>query len=172
MARWRIAVWVALVAALLAFLYAVRSILLPFVLAWLIAVLLEPVVRKLRLRGMSRGLAVTSITLAFFVVAGVATVTVAPSVNGQLGEMQRALQSLTNKLAEDNASENVFLGWNPALRAQPPGPVGWIDSAIEDAAPMLESVGLPGSRRAIRAARRTGSPSRCSARRLWSFGNG
>ena len=149
MGRWRIAVWVALVAALLAFLYAVRGILLPFLLAWLIAVLLEPVVRKLRLRGMSRGLAVTSITLAFFVVAGVATIAVAPSVNAQLGEMQRALQSLTNRLAEENASENVFLGWNPAVKAQPPGPVGWIDRTIEDAAPMLESVGLPGSRRAI-----------------------
>lgn len=48
---WRIALWIGLVALAVALLYAVRGILMPFVVAWLIAVLLEPVVRKLRLKG-------------------------------------------------------------------------------------------------------------------------
>ena len=40
--------------AALLFLYLVRGILLPFVVAFVIAALLEPAVRKLRMRGMSR----------------------------------------------------------------------------------------------------------------------
>ena len=147
MGRWRIAVWVALVLATLLFLYAVRSILLPFVLAWLIAVILEPVVRKLRLRGMSRPFAVTSITLAFFVVVGVFLVLAVPRVNAQIGEFQGSIQSLTNRLAEENANDNFFVRWNPAVRAMPAGPVGWIDGVFEDASPTLERFGIPGNRR-------------------------
>jgi predicted PurR-regulated permease PerM len=147
MVRWRIVVWVALVAVAVAFLYAVRSILLPFVLAWLIAVLLEPIVRKLRLKGMSRPLAVTSITLLFFVVVGVFLVLAIPKVNGQIGEFHSSVQALTTKLAEENANENFFVRWNPAVKALPPGPVGWVDTLFEDASPALSKFGMPESRR-------------------------
>ncbi|HXH60069.1 MAG TPA: AI-2E family transporter [Fimbriimonadaceae bacterium] len=147
MARWRVLVWVALVAVIVAFLYAVRSILLPFVLAWLIAVILEPVVRKLRLRGFSRRTAVVTITLAFFVLSGAFLVYAIPRVNGQLGEFQGSVQTLTNKLAEENANDNFFLRWNPAIRAKPPGPVGWVDGAFQEAAPALRRFGLPDNRR-------------------------
>jgi predicted PurR-regulated permease PerM len=147
MGRWRIVVWVALVLATLVFLYAVRSILLPFVLAWLIAVILEPVVRKLRLRGMSRPFAVTSITLAFFIVVGMFLVLAVPRVNAQIGEFQGSIQSLTSRLAEENANDNFFVRWNPAVRAMPAGPVGWIDGVFEDASPTLERFGIPGNRR-------------------------
>ena len=101
MASWRIALWVGLVVVTLWFLYSVRGILLPFVLAWLIAVILEPLVRKLRLRGMSRGLAVTSITLAFFVVVGVFLVLAIPRVNAQILDLQSSIQSLTAKIIRE-----------------------------------------------------------------------
>ncbi len=147
MVKWRILVWVALVVVTLTFLYAVRSILLPFALAGLIAVLLEPVVRKLRLRGMSRGWAVSTITVAFFVLVGVFLVIAIPQVNAQIGEFHGSIQSLTTKLAEENANDNFFVRWNPAVKALPPGPVGWIDGIFEDASPTLERFGIPGSRR-------------------------
>jgi predicted PurR-regulated permease PerM len=147
MGRWRIVVWVALVAATVTFLYAVRSILLPFVLAWLIAVILEPIVRKLRLRGMSRPWAVTTISLAFFVVVGAFLVLAVPRVNAQIGEFHGSISSLTSRLAEENANDSFFVRWNPAVRAQPPGPVGWVDEVFEDASPALERFGIPGTRR-------------------------
>lgn len=147
MARWRVLLWVALVAVTLAFLYAVRSILLPFVLAWLIAVILEPVVRKLRLRGFSRPVAVTTITLAFFVLAGGFLVVAIPRVNAQIGEFQTSIQSLTTRLSEENANDNFFVRWNPAVRAAPSGTMGWVDDAFEQMGPTLKRFGVPDNRR-------------------------
>ena len=147
MARWRIVLWVALVVVTVTFLYAVRSILPPFVLAWLIALILEPVVRKLRLRGFSRAWAVTTITVAFFVLSGVFLVLAIPRVNSQLAEFQTSIQSLTNRLAEENANDNFFVRWNPSVRSMPAGPVGWIDGAFEQAGPTLQRFGLPDTRR-------------------------
>lgn len=149
MGRWRILLWVVLVVATGAFLYAVRTILLPFVLAWLIAVLLEPIVRKLRLRGMSRPFAVTSITLIFFIVSGAFIVFAAPKANNELGDLTRNIQSLASSLAEENKNDNVFLRWNPAVRAQPQGKLGFIDKTLNELGPTLTRFGLPSSRRAL-----------------------
>lgn len=147
MASWRIVLWVGLVAVTAWFLYSVRGILLPFVLAWLIAVILEPVVRRLRQRGMSRGWAVSLITLAFFVVSGAFLVVAIPQVNGQILEFQKNIQALTTRLAAEDANNNLFVRWNPAVRAQAPGTVGWIDRIFEDASPTLDRFGLPTNRR-------------------------
>ncbi|MEX2243394.1 MAG: AI-2E family transporter [Fimbriimonadaceae bacterium] len=147
MARWRVLLWVALVVVTLAFLYAVRSILLPFVLAWLIAVILEPVVRKLRLRGFSRPVAVTSITLAFFILAGGFLAVAIPQVNAQIGEFQNSIQSLTTRLSEENTKDNFFVRWNPAVRAAPSGTMGWVDNAFEQIGPTLKRFGVPDNRR-------------------------
>lgn len=147
MHSWRIVVWVALVVATVAFLFAVRTILLPFVIAWLVAVLLEPIVRKLRLRGMSRGWAVSTITIAFFVLVGAFLVLTIPRVNAQIGEFHGSIQSLTTKLAEENANDNFFVRWNPAVKALPPGPVGWVDGVFEEVSPTLERFGMPATRR-------------------------
>ena len=147
MARWRVLLWVALVAVTLAFLYAVRSILLPFVLAWLIAVILEPVVRRLRLKGFSRPWAVSTITIAFFVLAGGFLVVAIPRVNAQIGEFQGSIQTLTTRLSEENANDNFFVRWNPAVRATPSGTMGWVDDAFEQMGPRLRQFGVPDNRR-------------------------
>jgi predicted PurR-regulated permease PerM len=147
MARWRILIWVALVAVTLVFLYAVRSILLPFVLAWLIAVILEPVVRRLRLKGFSRPWAVSTITIAFFVLAGGFLVVAIPRVNAQIGEFQGSIQTLTTRLSEENANDNFFVRWSPAVRAAPAGTMGWVDDAFEQMGPTLRRFGVPDNRR-------------------------
>lgn len=149
MARWRIAVWVGLVAVAAVFFYQVRGILLPFILAWLIAVLLEPVSNKLCKKGMSRGLAATTITVSFFVVSGVFLILTLPRVNAQVLEFQSSIQTLTSRLAQESASENFFVRWNPAVRTNPPSAVGWIDKVFAENSETLKKVGLPTSRRAF-----------------------
>ncbi len=138
-----------MVAVAAVFFYQVRGILLPFVLAWLIAVLLEPVANKLCKRGMSRSLAATSITVAFFVVAGVFLVLTLPRVNDQVVELQGSIESLASRMAEENASATPFVSWNPAERTKPPTAVGWIDKFFVDNSGTLKKFGLPESRRAL-----------------------
>ncbi len=149
MGQWRIALWVAVVLAALAFLVAVRGILLPFVLAGLIAMLLEPIVVRVVSRGFPRPIAVVSITLAFFLVAlGVLAATV-PRVTNQLNDLRVSLQALTDKVAEESANDNHFLRWNPAVRARPPGPMGFIDRGLGQLHPILEKFDIPTTRRGL-----------------------
>jgi predicted PurR-regulated permease PerM len=149
MANWRIFLWAAIVLAALGFLYAVRSILMPFVLGWVIAILLEPVVRKLRLRGWSRGLSVAAITAGFFIVmTGVLALTV-PKLASQGREMQSRVQVLADAAAAESRSSNHFTRWSPVVRAEPPGPLGMVDKMLDQVAPIMGRFGLPSSRRAI-----------------------
>lgn len=149
MANWRIALWAALVVAALAFLYAVRAVLLPFALAYVIAVLLEPLVRQLRLRGLSRGLSVTIVAGAFFVLIGGLLIYSIPRLTGQLGDLRNAFQSFSSVVVQENKSQGHFQRWNPVARAEPPGPIGFIDDTLESITPQLERFGLPSTRRSI-----------------------
>ena len=149
MGKWRIGLWVAIVIATLAFLYAVRGILLPFILAWIIAVMLEPLVRKLRLRGFSRPAAANIIIVAFFIVVGSGIFFAVPRVSNQLNEFRISIQSLSDNLTEERANDNIYVRWNPAVMAQPPGALGFIDGALEEVSPYLAKFDLPTTRRAL-----------------------
>lgn len=149
MGKWRIALWVAIVIATLAFLYAVRGILLPFILAWIIAVMLEPLVRKLRLRGVSRRTSANLITLAFFAVVGLGIFFAVPRVSNQLNELRISFQNLSDSFSQERANDNVFVRWNPVVKAQPPGALGFVDRGLEELAPYLAKFDLPTTRRAL-----------------------
>jgi predicted PurR-regulated permease PerM len=149
MANWRILLWATIVLAALGLLYAVRAILLPFALAWIIAVLLEPVVRRMRLKGLSRGLSVTLITIGFFVAVGGLLAASAPRVTGQLSELRTRVQTLADAAAAESRDSSHFSRWNPAVRAEPPGPLGMVDRTLDRLAPSMGRLGLPSSRRAI-----------------------
>lgn len=145
---WRILLWVAVVAATCTFLYAVRSILLPFILAFVIAVLLEPTIQKLRRRGMSRGLAISVVFLLFFGVLTGLILRVAPMINVQLSGFSTRLQSITTNFATTQ-TDGVFERWNPVVRAQAglnPNPV---DQFLESFRGPLERVGIPADRRVL-----------------------
>ena len=101
MVGWRIALWAVIVLAALAFLYFVRGILLPFILALLLSVLLDPAVRKLRLKGFSRPLAVWTVMLSFVVVAVVTVVLVAPTVARQIGNLRDKVDQIATQLVTD-----------------------------------------------------------------------
>ena len=69
MVGWRVALWAVIVVAALTFLFLVRGILLPFILAFLLSVLLDPAVRKIRLKtGLSRRFAVSVVMFSFVIV--------------------------------------------------------------------------------------------------------
>lgn len=146
---WRIALWAAIVVAALAFLYMVRGVLLPFALSYVIAVLLEPVVRRLRLLGLKRPIAVGLITFVFFgLIAGLLVFAI-PRVTGQVGELRTSIQTLADTVAQENRDDSHFNRWNPVARAQPPGPIGFVDEVLEQLSPSLGKLGLPTTRQSI-----------------------
>jgi predicted PurR-regulated permease PerM len=148
---------VAIVIAALYFLYAVRSILAPFVLAWVIAIVLEPVIRKLRMRGVSRPRAVVGITVVFFAVAIFLIVQLVPVVSRQTQDVAIQLTNVADQLAEEDRSQNYFLRWNPAARTSAPGVLGYTDQLFAEVRPLLESLNLPTSRREIQQQYLTGN---------------
>ncbi len=75
-----------LIAAL--FLYVVRSVLLPFVIAIFVAALLDPLIRKLRMKGLSRAAAVWVVFLAFFFTFGLIAAFAAPKVVQQVRDIR------------------------------------------------------------------------------------
>lgn len=141
----------AAVAVALAFLWAVRGVLMPFALAWLIAMLLEPAVRGLGKLKVPRPAAVIVITLLFFgTIAGLA-IWIVPKIGNQINQLRSSVQTFGERLSEESADDNPFVRWNPAVRAKEPGPLGVVDQYIQAYRPTLEQFGLPTTRRAFTA---------------------
>lgn len=87
-ARWfHLVMWAALSVALVLFLDAVRSILLPFVLAGIIAYLMDPVADRLEARRVHRGVAAAFITMALFAVVLGVCIALGPLLYHQLVDM-------------------------------------------------------------------------------------
>ena len=99
MNAWRISLWIAIVLVIFGFLWMVRGVLAPFILAILIAALLEPFVRRLRKAKISRPIAVFIVLIGFFsLVAGVVLVA-APYIGGQYTQVRTNVQSIYEKVA-------------------------------------------------------------------------
>lgn len=147
MPGWRILLWAVLVLAALLFLYLVRGILLPFIVAFIIAALLEPTVRKLRLRGMSRRAAVTVVVGSFFVIVGAAGVLLAPTISRQIVGFSGQVRELTSSLARPE--ESFFKRWDPVYQARFATTSNPLDRVLRQYGPALERFGLPSSRRAL-----------------------
>lgn len=146
---WRITLWVTLVVVALVFLYLVRGILLPFIISFIIAALLEPSVRKLRLRGYSRGVAVSLVFVAFFLLLTVIGILAGPTVARQVTTASSAFETFTTNLTADSESENYFVRWNPVNQAQDYSQQDQVDILLAQAKPYLDRFDLPSSRREI-----------------------
>lgn len=146
---WRILLWVAIVGVALAFLWLVRGVLPPFILAWLIAVLLNPLVKGMGKLKIPRPIAVFVIAGAFFGLVGLVAVWAVPQLSRQVNEVRTTVQSFTERLAADTAEDNVFVRWNPAVAAKPPGTLGFVDGFLEENRATLDQFGLPSTRRAF-----------------------
>lgn len=145
---WRIVLWVAVVAATLAFLYATRSVLMPFVLAFIIALLLDPVIDRLQRHGVRRSVALMSVFFLFFGLVTVAFIWAAPKVTRQVSGLSSSVESVTRQLAAENEAQSVFQRWNPAVRARENN-TAQFDKLLVQYRPQLESLGLPANRRAL-----------------------
>jgi predicted PurR-regulated permease PerM len=95
----RIWLWVVVVLIAALFLYAVRAILFPFIAGILISALLEPAIQKLRSRGLSRGLAVGLVTVAFFVLITGVIAFLAPRAAYQVNRIQQDVTYWINNTA-------------------------------------------------------------------------
>lgn len=149
MVGWRMALWAVLCVAALLFLYLVRGILLPFVISFIIAALLEPSVKKLRLRGFSRGSAVLTILSGFFLIVFLAMAWLFPKVTGQVQNLTTYVEEVTTSLSRADKNANFFVRWNPAVQAENEGSVNQVDVLLYNNRATLQTLGLPTTKRAI-----------------------
>lgn len=148
MPGWRILLWAVLVLTAVLFLYLVRGILLPFILSFVIASLLEPTVRKLRLKGWKRGTATACVVLPFYLLLTLLTIAIAPKVAQEVSGLTDRFANFTDYLSKANENDNFFLRWNPATKANESDTTAAVDRAFAQYGSTLGRVGLPTSRRA------------------------
>ena len=133
MNAWRISLWVGVVLLILGFLFLVRGVLPPFILALVIAALLEPLVKRLRKMGVSRPLAVFAVLLGFFgAVAGI-IVASAPYLSQQYTQAKNQVQTIYDKVAATNPDEAM----------------GSIDDYLAKNKKILEQLQLPTTRQGL-----------------------
>lgn len=149
MAGWRIALWILIVALAIGFLYLVRGILLPFVLAAIVAVLLEPGVRQLQQKRLSRGLSVTLVFGAFGLAITLFGLWITPQVGTQVANLGKRVDLLSQEILAVSQSNHYFLRWNPVVQAEQATGSGKLDRFLSPYAGTLERLGLPSSEREI-----------------------
>ena len=103
---WRIALWVAVVFATLGFFYLVRGILFPFIVAFIIAALLDPLVQRLRLRGWSRKYAVLSVVFPIYALGFLTLAFVVPRATSDIINVTRVVDSFANSISKANDEDN------------------------------------------------------------------
>lgn len=150
MSGWRIGLWALVVLIVIGFLYLVRSILLPFIVVFVLATLLEPLVRKLRFRGFSRGQAVISVLAPFYIILISLGAFIAPRVASEVSSIQSGVSHFADTISSSGESNNFFLRWNPLYRAQESqGLGGSVDKVLAQFRVPLEKLGLPSTRAEI-----------------------
>ncbi len=149
MGWWRIALWIALVIVSVTFLYMVRMVLLPFILAFIIASLLDPSIKKLRMRGWPKGWAIMTPFLVFFGILTGAGIYLAPVIGGQLSNFSTQVEAISQQLTTEDPSLNFYVKWNPAVVAENKTSQNLTDQLLTQVKPVLSSVGLPYTRQEL-----------------------
>lgn len=146
---WRMALWAVLVVAAFVFLYLVRSILLPFLLAIITAILLEPSIRKLRRRGLSRGSAIWAVFSVFGLIVVALGIWLTPLIGNQISTLRTTVERFSAGLAAPDPNQNFYVRWNPVVAIEAPDKKDIFDRALADFQPTLTSMGLPSTRKAM-----------------------
>ncbi len=97
-------IWAVAIVVLVAVLYLLGNVLLPFVLAGAVAYVLDPIADWLQRRGFSRILATITITFLAIVVFVILTFLVIPTLVGQTADLFRALPQFVQRF-EDGLTE-------------------------------------------------------------------
>lgn len=146
MIGWRVVLWAALVGVALAFLYAVRGILLPFILALVVSAVLDPSIRRLQKRGWNRKRSVISVSLVFLGIVLALGIWLTPVVSAQVLTLKEKFDTITTQLAAKSGSDNYFMRWNPRYQGGG-GTNGQIDQWFASNRDLLRRMGLPTTRR-------------------------
>ena len=133
----------------LGFVFSVRSILAPFAVAFLIALLLEPTITKLRLRGYTPARAIMTVFGAFLVVFVAAAIWLTPVVSRQFSAFSTRVGTYSQQLTAENPNDNFFVRWNPVQQAQGSQDVSPVDRFLAANARTMERLGLPSDRREL-----------------------
>lgn len=149
MTGWKVAVWTAVIIAVLAFLYLVRAQLIPFIAAFVISTILEPWVRKLRLRGFSQGMAVVLVMLPFYLLLVAGGVVLTPKIATQVSKLSTEADGLLNSLTKSSENSNYFLRWNPETRDSGSSFDKSLDNFFAQYGTQIKRFGLPSSREEI-----------------------
>ena len=149
LAGWRIALWVVIAIATLAFLYAVRGILSPFILAFLISAILQPGVNRLVSKGWKRGRASLALMTVFFGSIIALLVLLTPVVTQQVGGFKDRAEELARTVAQPNPNDNFFMRGIPEVRIANAERQDPIDTYLGRYADLLSQANLPTTKRAI-----------------------
>jgi len=142
------ALWIILVAVTLGFLYVVRGVLMPFVIAILLAAILEPTVQKLIARGYSRKKAVFLLGLAGCLVLVSLGIWLTPVVSQQVTTFRYKFETISSQVNAQNAYDHYFMRWNPRVQMESSRNTQAIDSLFDKYRGTLSRLGLPTTRRA------------------------
>ncbi|CAD7033639.1 AI-2E family transporter [Pseudorhizobium endolithicum] len=107
--RRHILFWVAALIVFIVFLWAFRSILLPFVAGMALAYFLDPVADWLERRGLSRMMATVVILVCFVLLFALSLMIIIPVIVSQLNDFAQALPGYVGKLQELIATPDAFL---------------------------------------------------------------
>ncbi len=146
---WRIILWVATAFATLWFLYMVRGILLPFIIAILISALLGPSFRWLKKKGWGASFAALVPMLLFFGVLFVGLLALAPVITNQVGGLKDGAEQLVTKLAKPDPLDNFFLRGNPLNRMKQAEVKEPVDQFLQSNSDLLTRFNLPTTKREI-----------------------
>ncbi len=149
MPGWRIALWVVIVLAIFMFLYFVRGILLPFVMAFAISAVLEPTIKKLRLKGWPRPLAIWSIFSAFVIVMVSMGIWLTPVISNQVIGFKGKIDELTATISRQDSNDNFFVRWNPAIQIERSVDQDPVDKLLNSNKDLLTRLGLPSTKRVL-----------------------
>ncbi len=112
----RVLLWVAIVLIATWFLYSVRSVLFPFAIGLFAAALLDPSIRRLRKRGFSRGAAVWTIFLSFFISVAAIVFVLAPIIAAQFANIQGTVTAFAKNSLFPPTRVEQFLADKEALK--------------------------------------------------------
>ena len=143
--------WAVIMVIALGFLYLVRGILLPFVLAFALAAILDPLVRRLQSRRWPRPVATVSVLAVFFGSLIAIGVWLTPVISGQVVGFKEGAEELVAGFAQPDEDANFFVRWNPVVIERQSRSRDFLDTVLESNSATLERLGLPSTKRAIYA---------------------
>ncbi len=142
---WKLLVWIAAFASMVYFLYAVRGILFPFILAIVISLILDPNVEKIFKKGIPRAVAVAIVFFSFFGGITFLGFKLSPMIASQFAELNIAVQDQVTNFSDMNEFVDSFNLSN----TNPPevnSPAYYIDNFLEHNHSLLRKMGVPTNR--------------------------